>query len=120
MLTKEDVDKYVELQELILSRIKEVASLVSVSAPTLVKDYSIEHSNVFIRGRFSFPASYLYESDTFIIDIQNAKKKANEDRLLGIKKANAIEGYKENLELVELAKKELVELGVDPETIKAD
>lgn len=119
-MLKTDIDKYVELQELLLIRVREVADLLEIQKPNLLNEVKLEHYNIFIRGKFSFPANYLCESNDTINKIKAAIKQANEDRRLGIKRANAIEGYKENLELVELAKKELVELGIDPDTIRGD
>lgn len=123
MITKEDLDKYFETRESILNRLRELKGILvfrTIEEPSGHYDYKIGIENITIRGRYTFPTEYLSLSKESIIMMEKEKKRSEEDRLLRIKKANAIEGYKENLELVELAKKELVELGVDPDTIKAD
>ena len=112
MLTNKEIGNYLVIKSTILNRIQEVAKPNST-------EISIKQERAYC-GDFSIPIAYLYNSDVFVLDSERVKKEAREAKILGIKKANAIEGYKENLELVELSKKELVELGIDPDTIKVD
>ncbi len=118
MLTHKDVNKYLEVRILILKRIKEIAKILNIYVPTVHSEYVLHNDNVLILGRKSFPTEYLCESNEYILNEQDIKKKNQEDRVLQIKKMNAIEGYKENLELIEFSKKELLELGVDPDSIE--